>query len=117
MKERTLGKIVKAITGLPFSAVSVKIPEGKTFTAETYETTRNFRKAQIRGDRVKIPTGASANVTVGTEEIDIKDWRGKGANRHPGASVIIGDGEPAKLDSKNDRVSTPGGVEIVYQRD
>jgi len=116
MKERTLNRILNTIVGLPFNAVTLRIPHGTPFRVRTTESTKNFRKAQVRDSKVLIPTGASAVVDLPSEEIDIKDWREKGKSRQPGASIVIGD-EKVNLNSGNNQIYTSSGVEIVYKRE
>ena len=115
MSERLLVNVIKSLATLPFGAVVVKISGDKSYFVETTERTRNFKTARLNNEGVEIPTGASANVTTSDEEIDIKDWRGRPGHT-PGASIRIGDRDQESIDTQNNKVFTPKGVEIIYKR-
>ena len=115
MKEGRIERVVNALISLPFSAVVVRIPEKTPFEVETIERSINFRKAQVRGNRVEIPTGATVRVDTLREKIVIKDWRGR-TGRTWGASIKTGE-KKDNIGSENSQFITPNGVEIVYRRE
>jgi hypothetical protein len=114
MSERPLVNVIKSLITLPFGAVVVRIPGDKSFIVETTERTRNFKTARSNKKGVEIPTGASASIITSSEEIDIKDWRERPGHT-PGASIRV-DGVQNSINTQNNKVITPKGVEIIYKR-
>lgn len=113
MSERPIFNLINLLMILPLGAVIIKIPEGTSFDAETTDRTRNLKPIEVDGQTITIPNGGGGVISTQLERVDIKDWRAR-SGHEPGASIVTDTGT-RNLDANDNRVFTPGGIEIKYK--